>query len=89
MYSPKEVNLDITAESAIWNTEDHQLEVNWEEGHPGENAKMSTCSFFLFFFCINFIKSLHLPQEHSAHRGGSRTLKITLKTHNTQQTENK
>jgi hypothetical protein len=52
MYSPKEVSLDITAESAIWNTEDHQLEVNWEEGHPGENAKMSTCSFFLFRFFV-------------------------------------
>jgi hypothetical protein len=37
-----------------------------------------------FFFNINFTKSLHLPQEYSAHRGGSRTLKITLKTHNTQ-----
>ena len=33
MYSPKEVNLDITAESAVWNTEDDQLEVNWEDGH--------------------------------------------------------
>ena len=33
MYSPKEVNLDITAESAIWNTVDDQLEVNWEDGH--------------------------------------------------------
>jgi hypothetical protein len=42
-----------------------------------------------FFFCINFIRSLRLPQEHSAHLGGSRTLTNYNKTHNTQQTENK
>ncbi|CAB4003883.1 Hypothetical predicted protein [Paramuricea clavata] len=36
MYSPKEVNLDITAESAVWNTEDDQLEVNWEDGHTSQ-----------------------------------------------------
>ena len=44
---------------------------------------------FLVFFCINFIRSLRLPQEHNAHLGGSRTLTNYNKTHNTQQTENK
>ena len=33
LYSPKEVDLDITAESANWNTENDQLEVNWGDGH--------------------------------------------------------
>ena len=33
MYTPKDVDLDITAEFADWNTEHNQLEVKWGDGH--------------------------------------------------------
>jgi DUF971 family protein len=33
MYSPKDINVDITAESAGWNSESGQLEVKWDDGH--------------------------------------------------------
>ncbi|XP_028410830.1 gamma-butyrobetaine dioxygenase-like [Dendronephthya gigantea] len=33
LYTPKEVDLDVTAEFANWNTEHNQLAVKWEDGH--------------------------------------------------------
>lgn len=33
IFSPKEVDINITAESAIWNTNDDRLEVKWQDGH--------------------------------------------------------
>ena len=33
MFSPKEVNLNIIAQSASWDTKGNVLKVNWEDGH--------------------------------------------------------
>ena len=33
LYSPKEVDLDIKAVSACWNSEWNELKVSWEDGH--------------------------------------------------------
>ena len=36
MYSPKEVDINITADSAYWNTDKNHLEVSWTDGHTSE-----------------------------------------------------
>ena len=33
MFSPKQIDINITAESAEWNNDDDQLQVNWDDGH--------------------------------------------------------
>lgn len=33
MYSPKEIDVNVTADSTIWNTDDDNLVISWGDGH--------------------------------------------------------